>query len=55
LKLTREQFAVRYGLDVETVRDWETGEREPDTTARGCLRAISNDPEGVERAYAPTP
>ncbi len=55
LGLTREQFAARYGLEVETVRNWETGKREPDTTARSYLRAISNDPERVEQAYAPTP
>ncbi len=55
LGLTREQFAIRFGLEVETVRNWETGKREPDTTARSYLRVISNDPELVERAYAPTP
>lgn len=55
LGLTREQFATRYGLEVETVRNWEAGRREPDTTARSYLRAISNDPESVEQAYAPVP
>ena len=55
LRLTREQFAIRYGLEVETLRNWETGKREPDTTARSYLRAISNAPEPVERAYALTP
>ena len=55
LGLSREGFAARYGLEVETVRNWEAGRREPDTTARSYLRAISNDPERVERAYAPTP
>ncbi|HJS87972.1 MAG TPA: helix-turn-helix domain-containing protein [Acetobacteraceae bacterium] len=55
LGLTREQFAARYGLEVETVRNWEAGRREPDTTARSYLRAISNDPKHVEQAYAPTP
>ncbi|MEO8716328.1 MAG: helix-turn-helix domain-containing protein [Acetobacteraceae bacterium] len=55
LRLTREQFAARYGLEVETVRNWEIGRREPDTTARSYLRVISNDPEHVEQAYAPTP
>ena len=53
--LTREQFATRYGLEVETLRNWEIGRREADTTARSYLRAIANDPERVERAYAPTP
>jgi putative transcriptional regulator len=52
LGLSREQFALRYGLEVETIRNWETGKREPDTTARSYLRAIANDPERVEQAYA---
>ena len=55
LGLSREQFATRFGLEVETLRNWEMGRREPDTTARSYLRAIANDPEQVERAYAPTP
>ncbi len=52
LHLTREQFAAQFGLEVETLRNWETGKREPDTTARSYLHAISNDPEQVRRAYA---
>lgn len=55
LGLTREQFSARYGLELETVRNWEAGRREPDSTARSYLRAIANDPERVEQAYAPTP
>lgn len=54
LGLTREQFAVRFGLELETVRNWEMGRREPDTTARSYLHAIANDPERVEMAFAPT-
>jgi len=54
LGLTREQFAVRFGLEVETVRNWEMGRREPDTTARSYLHAIANDPDRVEMAFAPT-
>ena len=55
LRLSREQFAMRYGFEVETLRDWETGRRSLDTAARSYLRVISNDPEHVEEAYAPTP
>lgn len=55
LGMTREEFAAHYGLDVETLRNWEVGRREPDQTARSYLRAIANDPERVEEAYAPTP
>jgi putative transcriptional regulator len=52
LNLTREEFAATYGLEVETVRNWEMGRREPDRTARSYLQAIANDPEHVEAAYA---
>jgi putative transcriptional regulator len=48
------QFATRFGLEVETLRNWEIGRREPDTTARSYLQAIANDPERVEHAFAPT-
>ena len=51
LKLTREQFATTYGLEVETIRNWELGRREPDRTARSYLQAISNNPDQVEDAY----
>jgi putative transcriptional regulator len=54
LNLTREEFAATYGLEVETVRNWEMGRREPDRTARSYLQAIANDPEHVEAAYAAT-
>ncbi|MBY0338888.1 MAG: helix-turn-helix domain-containing protein [Acetobacteraceae bacterium] len=51
---TREEFALRYGLEVETLRNWETGKRNPDATARAYLRAIANAPEEVSAAYAGT-
>jgi putative transcriptional regulator len=50
LDLTQEQFAVRYGLDVVAVRNWETGRRTPDTAALSYLRAIRANPEAVEAA-----
>ena len=55
LSLTREQFAACFGLEIETVRNWEIGRRAPDTTAQSYLRVIATDPELVEQAYAPTP
>ncbi|MEO8713484.1 MAG: hypothetical protein ABI369_00570 [Acetobacteraceae bacterium] len=41
-------------VDVRALRERLRLTREPDTTARSYLRAISNDPEHVEEAYAPT-
>jgi putative transcriptional regulator len=51
LGLTREAFALRYGLEIETVRNWEIGKREPDRTARSYLQAIANRPDQVAQAY----
>jgi putative transcriptional regulator len=50
LDLTQEQFALHYGLELDAVRNWEHGRRKPDTAAQSYLRAISNDPAGVEAA-----
>jgi putative transcriptional regulator len=51
LGLTREAFALRYGLEIETVRNWEIGKRAPDRTARSYLQAIANRPDQVAQAY----
>ena len=50
LQLTQEQFADRFGIPLGTLRDWEQGRREPDTTARTLMRAISMDPDLIARA-----
>ncbi len=55
LHLSHEQFTLRYGFEVETLRGWEDGRQEMDAAARSYLRAIFNAPERVEQAYAPTP
>jgi DNA-binding transcriptional regulator YiaG len=47
LGLTQEQFALRYGLDLDAVRNWEHGRRRPDTAARSYLRVIAREPERV--------
>jgi putative transcriptional regulator len=50
LDLTQEHFAVRYGLDVDAVRDWEAGRRVPGSAARSYPQAIRADPQTVEQA-----
>ena len=50
LELTREQFALHYGLKLDAVRNWEHGRRKPDTAAQSYLRAIENDPAALEAA-----
>ena len=48
--LTREAFALRFGLTLGTVRDWEQRKRKPDGAARVLLTVIDKEPEAVTRA-----
>ncbi len=52
LKLSRQKFADRFGLDVRALQDWEQGRRVPDRSARVLLTVIDREPEAVERALA---
>ncbi len=52
LKLSRQKFADRFGLDARALQDWEQGRRVPDRSARVLLTVIDHDPEAVERALA---
>ena len=47
LGLTREQFAWRFNLPVDTVEKWESGERRPDAGALAYLRVIAHDPDAA--------
>ena len=50
MKLSRQKFADRFGLDARALQDWEQGRRVPDRAARVLLTVIDSDPEAVERA-----
>ena len=50
MKLSRQKFADRFGLDARAVQDWEQGRRVPDRAARVLLAVIDHDPEAVVRA-----
>jgi hypothetical protein len=54
LGLSQEQFALRYGLDIDAVRNWEYGRREPDTAAKSYLTVIDREPERIARTLAMT-
>lgn len=45
---TQEQFALRYQIDIATLRNWEQGRNEPDVAARSYLRMIAAHPQQVE-------
>lgn len=52
LDLTQSEFALRFGLTLARVRDWEQGRSEPDAAARAYLKVIEKEPEAVNRALA---
>lgn len=52
LGMTQEQFALSYGLDVDAVRNWEYGRREPDQAAKSYLTVIDREPELAREALA---
>ncbi len=42
--LTREDFALKFGFPVGTVRDWEQRRRRPEASARILLRMVERNP-----------
>jgi putative transcriptional regulator len=50
LKLTRAEFARRFGIPVGALEDWEQGRGAPDGAARVLLKIIDREPAAVERA-----
>lgn len=47
LDLTQKEFAERYHISVETLRNWEQGERTPDLTSIAYLTCIAKSPETI--------
>lgn len=52
MKLSRQEFADRFGLDARALQEWEQGRRVPDRAARILLAVIEREPEAVVRALA---
>ncbi len=43
--LTQAAFAVRIGVPIDTVRNWEQGKRSPAGPARALLKVLDHAPE----------
>lgn len=52
LALSQDEFALEFGLDVATLRNWEQGRSEPDRASRTVLWTIALDPDAVRRSLA---
>ena len=44
LGLSQEQFALRFNLDLDTVRNWEQGRNIPDRASTNYLRVVAKQP-----------
>jgi len=49
-QLSQSDFAKWYGLEVDTVRNWEQGRYEPDGPAKVLLNVINHEPDAIRRA-----
>ncbi len=52
--LSQDEFALEFGLEVSTLRNWEQGRSEPDTAARNFLVTVARDPDAVRAALSRT-
>jgi putative transcriptional regulator len=50
LGMTQQEFAVRFGFNINTLRHWEQGRRVPEGPTRAYLMVIGREPEAVQRA-----
>lgn len=50
LGLTQQEFAVRFGFNINTLRHWEQGRRVPEGPARAYLLVIDREPAAVAKA-----
>jgi putative transcriptional regulator len=50
LGLTQQQFAVRFGFNINTLRHWEQGRRVPEGPTRAYLLVIDREPAAVQKA-----
>jgi putative transcriptional regulator len=50
LGLSQSEFAVKFGFQAATLKNWEQGRTRPDGPARVLLAVIARHPEAVEDA-----
>ncbi len=55
LGLSQEDFAARFHIPIETLRDWEHGHKEPDSTAKAYIAVIARNPDAVREALQQAP
>lgn len=52
LALSQEAFALRFGIPIATLREWEQKRRKPEVAARILLKVIEKNPDAVTDALS---
>ena len=52
LAMSQPEFALAFGFNLGTLRQWERGRRHPDEAARSLLTVILHSPEIVKAALS---
>jgi len=52
LGVSQAEFAIRFGLELDTLQNWEQGRNQPDPAARLLLKVIELHPEVVAGVLA---
>jgi DNA-binding transcriptional regulator YiaG len=52
LGLSQAEFALRFGLELATVQNWEQGRYRPDPAAQLALKIIDSHPDVVDAVMA---
>jgi putative transcriptional regulator len=52
LDLSQDAFALRFGIPLATLKDWEQKRRKPEVAARILLKVIEKNPDAVTDALA---
>jgi putative transcriptional regulator len=50
LGMTQQEFAMRFGFSINTLRHWEQGRRIPEGPTRAYLLVIDREPGAVQKA-----
>lgn len=50
LGLSQVEFAIRFGLEIDTIQNWEQGRNRPDPAAMILLKVIEQNPAAVDAA-----
>lgn len=50
LGMTQQEFAMRFGFSINTLRHWEQGRRIPEGPTRAYLLVIDREPAAVQKA-----